>query len=149
MFSVIWLPNESKSVLFSVIWLQQLYRWTTIIESWHLASSNLRQCYRVLMCVYNGSCWWIFSAFNLVNTCPPSFKVEPKITRDSNLRDFAPQIYGTLRLKLTGPCASNLRDFAPQTYGTLRLKLTGPCASNLRDFAPQTYRFCLMPLSTV
>jgi len=33
-------------------WLNETYRWTASIELWHLAWSNHRQCYRVLLCVF-------------------------------------------------------------------------------------------------
>jgi len=40
-------------------------RWTTSIELWHLACSNYRQCYRVLLFVDNGSFYINSQCFKL------------------------------------------------------------------------------------
>ena len=61
---VVWL--NSKHWRGNDVWKAISYRLTESIELWHLAYCNHKQCYRVLVCVDNGSCLWIFSAFNLV-----------------------------------------------------------------------------------
>ena len=52
------LQNERKSyrnsdIVYMLIYIKGVnYRWTKSIEPSHLALSNHRQCYRVLLCVY-------------------------------------------------------------------------------------------------
>jgi len=55
------------------------FRFTSNIESWHLACSNYRQCYRVLLCVDNGKFFintWCFK-FGLT-LAPPLFQGRDK-----------------------------------------------------------------------
>ena len=79
-----WVSGQCLYTIYAFVslivpWYIHTYRYAESIEPWHLAYSNNRDSYSVLLCVVARE----YSVLSIrFNTCPPFFTVESKITRE-------------------------------------------------------------------